>query len=88
VARLDVPSSGMTNRKPLVAVCGVLAAAFVILAVLYFTRTAADLPAFLPGHEANSTKHHIKHGIAMIGLAALSLVGAWMLTGPQKSTAA
>jgi hypothetical protein len=78
----------VTNRKPLVAVCGVLAAVFVILAVVYFTRSAADLPSFLPGHEAGSTKHHVKHGIAMLGLATLSLIGAWMLSGPQKSTAA
>jgi hypothetical protein len=61
--------------------CIVLAAAFVVLAVVYFTKTAQDLPAFLPGHQAGLTRHHTKHGIAMLGLAVLSVVGAWMLSG-------
>jgi hypothetical protein len=78
----------VTTRKPLIIACGVLAIVFVILAVVYFMKTAADLPGFLPGHDAHSTKHHVKHGVAMIGLAVLSLIGAWMLSGPQKSSAA
>jgi hypothetical protein len=28
----------------------------------------------------------VKHGIAMVGLAILSLVGAWMLSGPQQAS--
>jgi amino acid permease len=76
----------VTNRKPLIAVCGVLAVVFVIVGVVYFTKTAADLPSFFPGHDAHSTKHHVKHGIAMVGLAILSLVGAWMLSGPQQAS--
>lgn len=71
----------MINRRPLVFGCIALAAVFIVLAVVYFTKTAQDLPAFLPGHQAGLTRHHTKHGIAMLGLAALSLVGAWMLTG-------
>ncbi len=72
----------MTGRKPLVILSVVLAVVFVVLAVVYFTRTAQDLPGFLPGHTAGSTKHHTKHGIAMLVLAALSVAGAWMLSGP------
>jgi hypothetical protein len=76
----------MANRKPLVVLCGVLAVVFVVLAVVYFTRTAADLPSFLPGHAAHSTRHHTKHGIAMLGLAVLSAIGAWMLSAPSKGS--
>ena len=76
---------GVTNRKPLVLACIGLAVVFVMVAVVYFTKTAADLPSFFPGHDAHSTTHHTKHGIAMIGLAVLSLIGAWMLSGPQEA---
>jgi hypothetical protein len=58
-----------------------------VAAVLYFTRTANDLPSFFPGHAAGSTKHHVKHGIAMLGLAVVALVGAWMLSGPADRRA-
>ncbi|MEA2130796.1 MAG: hypothetical protein QOJ85_3687, partial [Solirubrobacteraceae bacterium] len=37
---------------------------------------------FLPGHEAGSTHHHVKHGIAalVVGLGAFAF--AWFQTGP------
>ena len=75
----------MTNRKPLVLACIGLAVVFVIAGIVYFTKTAADLPSFFPGHDAHSTAHHTKHGLAMLGLAAVSLLGAWMLSGPQEA---
>jgi amino acid permease len=75
----------MTSRKPLVVLCIVLAVVFVGLAVLYFTTAASDLPGFLPGHLAGSSRHHTKHGLAMLMLAAVSVVGAWMLSGPAGS---
>jgi len=65
-----------------VILCAVLAVVFVVLAIVYVTQTAQDLPGFLPGHAAGSTKHHTKHGIAMLVLAAFSVAGAWMLSGP------
>jgi len=55
--------------------------------VVYFTKTAADLPNFFPGHAANSTRHHIKHGIALIMLAGAALVGAWLTTAPERANA-
>ncbi len=64
----------------------VVALVFVAVGVVYFTRTAGDLPAFFPGHEDGSTKHHTKHGIAMIGLAVLALTGAWMASGPSTES--
>jgi hypothetical protein len=65
----------------------VVAVLFGVAAVLYFTRTASELPSFFPGHEAGSTTHHVKHGIAMVGLAVVALVGAWMLSGPTEKRA-
>lgn len=75
----------MPTRKLLMIGCGLLAVLFLGLAVIYFTRTAADLPAFLPGHQAGLARHHTKHGIAMLLLAALAGVGVWMFSGRQGS---
>jgi amino acid permease len=77
-----------TNIKfrPLTAVCLVLAIAFAIVGVVYFTSTASALPSFLPGHQASSAHHHTKHGIAMIGLAVLAVIGAWFTTAPAAGS--
>jgi len=72
--------------RPLTIVLVVLAVIFIAAGVVYFTKTAADLPSFFPGHDAHSTTHHTKHGIAMIGLAVIALVGAWFTTAPEKPT--
>jgi hypothetical protein len=73
--------------RPLTIALLVLGVLFVIVAIVYFTKTADGLPSFLPGHQAGLTKHHTKHGIAMLGLAVLSWVGAWFSTAsPSPST--
>jgi hypothetical protein len=53
------------------------------LGAVYFTETAAQLPAFLPGHQAGSAHHHLKHGLAAFGLALLAWIGAWLTTGSR-----
>jgi hypothetical protein len=78
--------SSKVTFRPLTAVCLLAAAVFVVLAIIYFTRTAADLPSFLPGHQAGSTHHHTKHGIAMLALACLALVGGWFSSAPSRSS--
>ena len=71
--------------RPLTVALVLLATVLVVCGVVYFTTTAHDLPAFFPGHDAHSTTHHIKHGIAMIMLALLALGGAWFTTAPDRS---
>ncbi len=72
----------VNRRKLLVIMSIVLAVVFVLLAVVYFTTAAQDLPGFVPGHKTGSTRLHTKHGIAMLVLGAFSVAGAWMLSGP------
>jgi hypothetical protein len=62
----------------------VLSIAFVAAGICYLVTPAHDLAAFVPGHEAHGTNHHIKHGIAMFGLAAIALVAAWFTTTPDR----
>jgi hypothetical protein len=65
-----------------------LGVVFVILAIVYFTTTAGDLPSLMPGHESGSSTHHVKHGIAMLVLALLSWLGAWLLSGQLRTKTA
>jgi hypothetical protein len=57
----------------------------VALAVLYFAVPAHSLPSFIPGHDAGSHRHHVKHGVAalLLGLAAFAFV--WFRTGPAST---
>jgi hypothetical protein len=72
--------------KPLTIALIVLAGLFVVAGIVYFTTAAKSLPAFFPGHDAHLASKHTKHGIAMFGLAVLSLIGAWFTTAPAKAS--
>jgi hypothetical protein len=65
----------------------VLGLLLLVVAVLYVADPARSLPSFFPGHEAGSSRHHIKHGIAAAVLAAGALVFAWFQTGPMTAAA-
>jgi hypothetical protein len=74
-------------RKWLVALAIVLGTALIVVAVIYWVEPAGSLPSFFPGHEAGSSHHHVKHGIAafLVGLACFAF--AWFNSGPKKSAA-
>ena len=75
----------MTKRPALIIPAVIVGLALLALAVLYFVDSAGSLPSFIPGHQAGSTHHHVKHGVAagLLGLACL--VFAWFQTGPTRS---
>ena len=54
----------MQKRPNLIIPAVIVGIVFLVLAVLYFAEPAKSLPSFIPGHEAGSTHHHVKHGIA------------------------
>jgi UDP-N-acetylmuramyl pentapeptide phosphotransferase/UDP-N-acetylglucosamine-1-phosphate transferase len=74
-------------RKLLVALAVVLGIALVAIAAVYWAEPARSLPSFFPGHEAGSSHHHVKHGIAalLVGLACFAF--AWFNSGPKKGAA-
>ena len=75
----------MNTRHPAVIVAAiVLGIAFVVLGIVYWIEPAGSLPAFIPGHEAGSGHHHVKHGIASFLLGVALLVFAWFQTGDRK----
>jgi hypothetical protein len=71
--------------RPATVLLALLAALLIAGGIVYFTKTAQNLPSFFPGHDAHSTKHHLKHGLALITLAVLALGGAWFTTAPDRS---
>ena len=72
------------NRNWLVVLAVVLGVVLIVIAIVYWVEPAGSLPSFFPGHEAGSSHHHVKHGIAafLVGLACLAF--AWFNTGPKK----
>ena len=75
--------SGPMHAAPVVVpvLLALLGVAFIGIAVVYFTNTAHQLPAFFPGHDTSAGAnhhHHMRHGLAALVLGAISLIGAWM----------
>jgi hypothetical protein len=78
----------MLRHPALTALAVVVGLALIALAVVYWAEPAGSLPSWIPGYEAHSAHHHVKHGIAsfLVGLACL--VYAWFQTGGQRAAAA
>jgi hypothetical protein len=76
----------MTKRRNLILPAVVLGVVFLALAVLYWVDSAGSLPSFVPGHEAGSEHHHVKHGIAALVVALGCFVFAWFQSGPSSQT--
>ena len=76
-----------TASRLLVALAVVVGLLLIAVAVVYWIEPAKSLPGFFPGHEAGSTHHHVKHGIAalVVGLAVLAL--AWFQSGRRTKPA-
>jgi uncharacterized RDD family membrane protein YckC len=78
----------MQSNRALVVLAAVAGAALLVLAVVYFAEPAKSLPLpnFL-GHEAGSTHHHVKHGIAALLLGLACFAFAWFQSGPRSARA-
>jgi hypothetical protein len=71
------------NRRLTIVAAVVLGVALIVLALVYWIEPAKSLPSVLPGHEAGSSHHHVKHGIAAFVLGLGAFVLAWFQTGPR-----
>jgi hypothetical protein len=76
----------MQNRRLLAILAIVVGLVLIAVAIVYWAEPASSLPSFFPGHQAGSSHHHTKHGIAafLVGLACL--VFAWFNTGSGART--
>jgi hypothetical protein len=64
-------------RTVVVSVAILVGLAFVGLAALYWLTPAGDLPSFVPGFVAGSTKPHFNHGLGALIIGLAALVFAW-----------
>ena len=78
----------MRNDRLLVIGALVLGVVLIAIAVIYWVEPARSLPGFFPGHEAGSSHHHVKHGIAAFLLGLACLVFAWFRSGPRAKAPA
>jgi hypothetical protein len=76
----------MRKNRTLIVPAVVVGLLLIVVAVVYFVDSADALPSFFPGHQAGSSHHHIKHGIAALCLGAGALILAWFQTGPADGT--
>jgi multisubunit Na+/H+ antiporter MnhB subunit len=78
----------MKTSRIVIALALIVGVALLVVAGIYFADTAESLPSFFPGHQAGSTTHHVKHGIAAGVVALACFVFAWFASGPRKDAAA
>ena len=80
----------MSKNRKLIVPAAIAGVVLLVIAVLYIAEPASSLPSFFPGHQAGSSHHHVKHGIAALLLGVGALVFAWFQTGesaPAQPTA-
>ncbi len=78
----------MNSTRPRALAAALIGLLFLAVSVIYFTRPAGSLPAFLPGHIAGSAHKHVTHGILALALAVAMFVAAWFQSGPKSSAQA
>jgi ammonia channel protein AmtB len=71
----------MSRWRIATVVLGLLCAALLAVAIVYWVTPAGSLPSFFPGHSAGSTAIHVKHGVAAIAASILVGLGAWLSSG-------
>jgi hypothetical protein len=77
----------MKTSRIIVVLAVLVGIALLAVAGIYFADKAESLPSFFPGHQAGSTTHHFKHGIAAVVVALALFVFAWFASGPRKDAA-
>jgi hypothetical protein len=76
------------NDRLLVGIALVAGIVLIAIAIVYWAEPARSLPGFFPGHQAGSSHHHTKHGIAAFLLGIACFVFVWFRTGPKRSAPA
>lgn len=78
----------MTKHPKLILPAVIAGLVLLAIAVIYFVEPAGSLPSFFPGHDAGSSHHHVKHGIAALVVALGCFIFAWFQSGPSQPTPA
>lgn len=73
------------NKTLTIGVAVVVAVLCLVLAGVYWTHPADQLPHWLPGYSATDTGKHLKHGLAAVILAIGAGIFAWFQSGPKPA---
>ncbi|MEP6952444.1 MAG: hypothetical protein ABI950_00120 [Solirubrobacteraceae bacterium] len=76
----------MAKNRSLIIPAVVVGVLLVALAIVYVAEPASSLPSLIPGHQAGSSHHHVKHGIAALAVGLGCFVFAWFQTGPPTTS--
>jgi len=71
------------NKKLLTYGSVVLGIVFIIITIIYWSKTAGSLPTYFPGYEVGSATVHFKHGLASLILGLGLFVLAWFKSGKK-----
>ena len=74
----------MSKNRTLGIAAAVMGVLLLVVAIIYWTQSADSLPAFFPGHQAGSSHHHAKHGVAAAVVALALFAYAWFQTAPSR----
>jgi amino acid transporter len=75
----------VSKNRQLVIPAVAIGVVLIVIAIVYWVDTADALPSFFPGHEAGSSHHHVKHGLAAFILGLGAFIFAWFQTGPATT---
>jgi hypothetical protein len=73
-----------SSARALALLAAIVGLLLIAMAAVYWIEPAKNLPGFFPGHEAGSSHHHVKHGIAAFVLGLAVLVFAWFQSGRAR----
>lgn len=74
-------------NKKIFAVLGIiLGILLIVVAVIYFTTPAKNLPSFFPGYDVELSKIHFKHAIGSLLLGLGAFIFSWFQTGKNHLT--
>jgi hypothetical protein len=74
----------MRNDRLLALLAALAGVVLIAIAIVYFAEPARSLPGFFPGHQAGSSHHHTKHGIASLAVGLVLLAFAWFRSAAPK----
>jgi hypothetical protein len=72
------------RSRALVVAAVVVGVILIGISIVYWIEPARSLPGFFPGHQAGSSHHHVKHGLAAFLLGLACLAYAWFATGEPR----
>jgi amino acid transporter len=74
------------SKTFLITLAVIVAIVCLVLAGVYWTHPADQLPHWLPGYSATDSATHVKHGLAAVIVAIGAGIFAWFQTGPKTGS--